>query len=755
MKSFLFPGQGSQRKGMGKDLFHRYPAMLASAADVLGYDVAALCIDDPQQLLNETQYTQPALYIVNVLSYLDSTTSAPPPDVVLGHSLGEYAALFAAGAFSFEAGLRLVKKRAEIMADVKNGGMLALVGLDLQTVRDILKRYELNGIDIANYNSSLQIVLSGMQDDIQKARQVFEVNGARLAFPLNVSGAFHSRYMKEAAAGFGAFVRTFEFSPLQIPVLSNASADWYTNESIADLLEQQISNPVRWYESISRLMHLGDLTFHETGPGEVLTKMLSFIKDAPMPDLLPLTLPTPAKAINGHQDAAARSTRIKPEALGAAAFREDYNLKYAYVAGAMSHGIASAELVVRMGQAGMMGYFGSGGLKKEQTEKAIIYIQEKLKTGESYGMNLLNGSREEETADLILKYKIRNIEAAAYMEISPVLARLRLHGVSRRENGTIHIPGRLLAKVSRPEVATAFLSPPPERIVKKLLQENLITPEEAALAPHIPMADDICVEADSGGHTDMGVAFTLIPTIMRLRDEAMKTYCYSRPIRIGAAGGIGTPEAAAAAFILGADFILTGSINQCTVESGASDLVKDMLQEVNEQDTVYAPAGDMFEMGARVQVLKKGVLFPARAQKLYDLYRQHNSLDEIDEKTKTQLQEKYFKQSFHDAYKEVETYYARKNIQMAEATSKQKMAYLFRWYFGFSIRAALHGDEKNKVDFQVNCGPALGAFNQWAKHTAVASWRNRHVDAIGEMIMNGAAGILDTRLAHFGGGLAY
>lgn len=745
MKAFIFPGQGSQRKGMGKDLFDRYPAILESAADILGYDVKELCMEDPQHLLNETRYTQPALYIVDVLTYMDKRMSEPAPDVVLGHSLGEYAALFAAGAFTFETGLRLVKKRAELMAGIKDGGMLALVGLDMQTVKDLLACHDLTGTDIANYNSFHQIVLSGKQEDMQKARHIFEANGARLAFPLNVSGAFHSRYMKEAAVEYGAFISTVTFSPLQIPVLSNATADWYTDASLHHLLEQQITSPVRWYESISRLMQPGNITFYEAGPGETLTKILSFIKDRPMPDLTPLI---PATKTSGKPSATTSgSSGINPEILGSAAFREDYNLKYAYVAGAMSHGVASAALVVRMGQAGMMSFFGSGGLKKEQIESAIIYIQEKLKNGEAYGINLLNGSREEDTAALIFKYHIRNIEAAAYMEISPTLARLRISG-ARRQNGSVIIPRRLMAKVSRPEVAAAFLSPPPERIVKKLLQEQLITPDEAALAQYIPMADDICVEADSGGHTDMGVAFTLLPTIMRQRDEAMNTYRYSRGIRIGAAGGIGTPEAAAAAFILGADFILTGSINQCTIESGASNLVKEMLQHVNEQDTAYAPAGDMFEMGARVQVLKKGVLFPARAQKLYDLYRQHNSLDEIDEKTKIQLQEKYFRQSFQDVYQEVTTYYARKNIQVADANPKQKMAYLFRWYFGYSIRAALSGDEKSKADFQVNCGPALGAFNQWIGHT---SWYNRHVDAVGEMIMNGAAEVLNKRLNYFGG----
>ena len=132
--------------------------------------------------------------------------------------------------------------------------------------------------------------------------------------------------------------------------------------------------------------------------------------------------------------------------------------------------------------------------------------------------------------------------------------------------------------MSRPEVAQLFLSPAPERIVKHLVDQHEITPEQAAWSQAVPLADDLCVEADSGGHTDMGVAAVLIPTIIRLRDRMQQQYQYARQVRVGAAGGIGTPEAAASAFLLGADFVLTGSINQCTVEAGMSDVVKDMLK---------------------------------------------------------------------------------------------------------------------------------------------------------------------------------
>jgi trans-AT polyketide synthase/acyltransferase/oxidoreductase domain-containing protein len=730
---------------MGEQLFARYPQLTAAASNILGYDVAELCVKDPDRLLNKTQFTQPALYVVSALTYLDMVEKEGRPHCVLGHSLGEYVALFAAGACSFETGLQLVKKRAEIMGQVHNGGMAALLGLTMPQVEQVLHIHHLDRLDIANYNSAAQIVISGSKEDIAAAQPIFESNNAKLYFPLNVSGAFHSRYMKAAAAEFGAFVRNFSFSPLRTPVIANVTARPYTNESIPSMLEQQICSPVKWYESVSYLLQQEAACFYEAGPGDVLTKMLDFIKKDPMP--IPAGDIAFKKAVNDTQQQ--QNMRLQPEQLGSPAYRADYGIRYAYVTGAMVHGIASKEMVVKMGRAGLMGYFGTGGLKKQDVESAIIYIQQQLQQGEAYGVNLLNGSRERDLVSLLLQYKVRNVEAAAYMQVSPELVRLRVKGIRRNREGSIEVPTRIMAKISRPEVAAAFLSPPPAKLVERWLQENEISAEEAALASVIPMADDICVEADSGGHTDMGVAFTLFPTISRQRDDAMKRHGYQQRIRVGAAGGIGTPEAAAAAFILGADFILTGSVNQCTVEAGISDTVKDMLQDINVQDTEYAPAGDMFEIGARIQVLKKGVFFPARANKLYELYRQHNSLEEIDEKTKTQLQERYFKKSFEEVYDDVKAYYSAEEIALAERNPKQKMAYLFRWYFGYSGRLALRGDEQNKVDFQVHCGPALGAFNQWVKGSHLENWRNRHVDEIADKIMHGAAAVLNARIKNY------
>ena len=188
--------------------------------------------------------------------------------------------------------------------------------------------------------------------------------------------------------------------------------------------------------------------------------------------------------------------------------------------------------------------------------------------------------------------------------------------------------------------------------------------------------------------------------------------------------------------------------SQCTVEAGTSDAVKDMLQDMNVQHTAYAPAGDMFELGAKVQVLRRGVLFPARANKLYDLYMHHNSIADIDEGTRRQIQEKYFRRSFDEVWQETREFYLRikpDEIERAERSPKHQMSLIFRWYFIHTMRLALSGDPEQKVDYQVHTGPALGAFNQWVKGSHLENWRKRHVDELAEHIMNGTAEVLRSR----------
>ncbi|MDT8977361.1 ACP S-malonyltransferase [Paenibacillus sp. chi10] len=768
MITYLFPGQGSQQKGMGKDLFDEFPDMVHAADQILGYSIKELCLEDPENKLGFTQFTQPALFVVNSLLYLKKRLETGQiPDYVAGHSLGEYNALFAANAFNFETGLKLVKKRGELMGKAYGGGMAAVIGLTGDQVREVLDTERLAKIDIANYNSPTQIVISGPKEDIDKAKSVFESNNhVRMYSPLKVSGAFHSRYMENARQEFEKYIDEMPIQQLEISVISNVYARPYTQKSIKTNLIKQITHSVQWTDSIRYLLGRGEMNFEEIGTGKILTGMLNRIKREaePITEVEEIEVPNFDRSnklgnvLAIHEEIVVKKPveevvqkpfEIIAASLGNKEFKKNYGLKYAYLTGAMYRGVASKELVVKMGKSGMMGFLGTGGMHLAAIEADIQFIQKELSEGQAYGLNFLynlnNPDKEHQLVDLLLKYKVRTIEASAFLGITSSLVKYKAKGLRRDGNGNVITDNRIIAKISRPEVAEAFLSPAPKRIVDKLLDENVITANEAELLKNVPMANDLSVEADSGGHTDSGVAYALMPAITVLRDEMMSKYRYTTPVRVGAAGGIGTPQAAAAAFVMGADFIVTGSINQCTVEANTHDTVKDLLQQMNVQDTELAPAGDMFEFGAKVQVLKKGLFFPARANKLYHLYCQHNSIVDIDEKTKKQIQEKYFKRSFESVFEELKSYYPHSDIEKAENNPKHKMALIFKWYFAYSTKLALSGNIECKVDYQVHCGPSLGAFNQWVKGTELENWRNRHVDDIALKIMHGSAELLNKR----------
>lgn len=763
MKAIMFPGQGSQYKGMGRDLFTRYKTETQQASDLLGYDLQELCVADPHKQLSQTQFTQPALYVVNALGYaaVKENVSA---SFFVGHSLGEYNALLAAGVFDFITGLKLVRKRGELMAEASGGGMAAVVGVEMAELKKMLDTRDYEGVDIANFNTPSQIVIAGKREAIKKVVAEFEDKGIRI-IPLQVSAAFHSRYMAPAAADFEVFLKDFEFSAPSIPVISNALGIPYEKDQTARLLSTQIASPVQWTNIIRFLMGKGVIDYQEIG-SSILSKMVHEIREKCSPILgqsKTIAVERNGTAVkNGqmkteNENSVPKSGRSLPMKLGSKLFRDDYRVKYAYVTGAMYRGIASRELVVKMGKAGMLGYLGTGGLPLEKIEADIQHIQNELKEGQSFGLNLLHSitdpSFEMDTVKLYLRLGVKHIEAAAYMQMTESLVYFRLSGLLQGENKETICRHKILGKISRPEVAEEFMRPAPEKIVNKLLREGLITAEQAELSKTVPMSYDICVEADSGGHTDGGVALVLLPSIQRLRTDIQQEYQYQRAINVGLAGGIGTPQAIACAFVMGADFVLTGSINQCTVEANMSDYVKDLLQEINVQDTAYAPAGDMFEIGSKVQVLKKGVLFPARANKLYALYTQYNALHEIPEKTVEQLERNYFKKPIPEIWEETITYFKNRGehseIQKAEQNPRHKMALVFRWYFGYSMRLSLAGNKDQQVNFQVHCGPALGAFNQWVKGTTLESWRNRHVDEIGVKMMEESASLLESMYQSF------
>lgn len=280
-KVFLFPGQGSQKVGMGADLFERFPQLAEEADEILGYSMKELCLEDPREELAKTQFTQPALFTVNAMAfYAQQEDDTEVPSYCLGHSLGEYNALLAAGCFSFADGLRLVKRRGELMAEAPLGAMLAVLKLPIEEIRTHLESAGLDSVEVANLNSPGQVVLSGSVEGIDSAEKVLGETGARVV-RLNVSGAFHSRLMAEPQEHFRRTVAEVTFASPRIPVISNVEAKPYPDDNIGELLIQQLASSVRWTDSVNWVLDREpESEFLEIGPGKVLSGLLRQIKGA-------------------------------------------------------------------------------------------------------------------------------------------------------------------------------------------------------------------------------------------------------------------------------------------------------------------------------------------------------------------------------------------------------------------------------------------------------------------------------------------
>lgn len=433
--------------------------------------------------------------------------------------------------------------------------------------------------------------------------------------------------------------------------------------------------------------------------------------------------------------------------LGSESFRKRYNVPISYYAGAMYKGIASEKLVSTMANSQLLSFYGSGGFSVNTLRDVYSRLSLTLKD-KPYGVNFLHHPYkekfEEQMASLIIEFNIQNIEASAF--IKPVKSLIWLRASSFYKDGeTIRSTRNLIVKLSRPDIALEFLQPPPDPILQELVEEGKITREQAYWSSLHPIASDLCVEADSGGHTDNGILHLILPAITRVRDIEIKKYPHIPPVHIGVGGGIGSPLSAAMAFMLGADFVVTGSINQCTVEAGTSDKVKDMLQLASVNDMALAPAGDMFELGAKVQVLKKGTLFPSRASLLHQLYSRYSSIEEIETSKIQQLERNYFGESINAVWHDTMEYYGQTKpdeIELAEKSKKHKMALLFKSYFAKANKWAVEGNPDKVQNYQIHCGPSMGVFNLWLKDSLYEDWRHRHADELALKLMEEAEIIL-------------
>ncbi|HSA49987.1 MAG TPA: PfaD family polyunsaturated fatty acid/polyketide biosynthesis protein [Yinghuangia sp.] len=437
---------------------------------------------------------------------------------------------------------------------------------------------------------------------------------------------------------------------------------------------------------------------------------------------------------------------LYPEWLGGRTFCEAHGVRFPYVAGEMANGIATTRMVAAMARAEMLGFFGAGGLAFDDVERAVAELAAQLGEATNWGVNLIHSPNEPElehrVAVLLTRYRVPCVSASAYLALTPAVVLCSASGLTRAADGRIVRRTRLFAKVSRPEVAEKFLSPAPAELLRCLVQRGELSPQEAELAAEVPVAEDITVEADSGGHTDNRPLGALLPRMLILRDEAARRFGCTRTVRIGAAGGLGTPGAVAAAFALGAEYVVTGSVNQVAVEAGISDDAKALLSEADVADVAMAPAADMFEMGVRLQVLRRGTMFAARAGQLYDTYREYPSLEDLPQAVRAKIEQDVLRASIDDVWAETRRFWDGRDpaeIIRAERDPKHRMALVFRWYLGNSSRWAIAGDTARRTDYQLWCGPAMGAFNRWTAGGFLAAPANRTAVQIALNLLEGAA----------------
>lgn len=439
--------------------------------------------------------------------------------------------------------------------------------------------------------------------------------------------------------------------------------------------------------------------------------------------------------------------------LGNASFLFTHRCQAAFYAGSMANGISSPEMVIALGKHGLLGSYGSGGVAPDHVSAAIVKIQSGLPEG-PYAVNLLNSpfepDLENQIVDLFLRHRVHTMEASAYLAITPGLVRYRARGLKLTPDGKIVTQNHIIAKISRKEIARRFMQPAPEKLLAELVQDGLISQQQANMAMQVPLADDVTVEADSGGHTDNRPLLCLLPTMMAEREAVYQAFPHLRgQIRIGAAGGISTPESALAALMAGAAYVVTGSINQACVEAATSLKTRSMLAQADMADVIMAPSADMFEMGTRVQVLKRGTMFAMRAAKLYEIYRAYNSIEEIPAKDRDQIEQKFFQRSWSDVWTDTMHFFEQRSpsqITRANRDPKHRMALIFRWYLGLSSRWAIHSEAGREMDYQVWCGPSMGAFNDWVRGTYLEAVERRRVVDVNLHILTGAAYLYRVRI---------
>ncbi len=438
---------------------------------------------------------------------------------------------------------------------------------------------------------------------------------------------------------------------------------------------------------------------------------------------------------------------IYPEWLGDRALLAEHPARFCYVVGEMARGIATPRMVVEAVKAGCLGFYGSAGLPLKEIDAGIGEIRSSLRADQvAWGANLIHSPQEpgQEAAivDLFLKEGVRRVSASAFMRLTADVVRFTALGLERAADGTVQRRNHIFAKVSRAEVAEPFMAPPPEKMLRELVAAGKVTEAQASLAAQVPVAAEITAESDSGGHTDNRPASVLFSSLSAARARVAAKHGYDEStIRIGLAGGIATPAAVAAAFQMGAAYVLTGSVNQSAVESGLSEAGRKLLAKAGPADVAMAPAADMFEQGVEVQVLKRGTLFAMRGRKMRGFYRSGASYETLAVPDRKWFDD-VLGEPFDAAWAETQTYIRRVNpseAAKAETDGNKRLALVARRYLFQGAQWAREGTPDRTADYQIWCGPAMGAFNEWVAGTALEPAENRTVRQIALNLLEGAA----------------
>lgn len=440
---------------------------------------------------------------------------------------------------------------------------------------------------------------------------------------------------------------------------------------------------------------------------------------------------------------------IYPEWLGDRRFLATHGVRFPYVVGEMARGIATPRMVIEAVRTGCLGFYGSAGLPVDEVRAGLGEIRSALGPDQGgWGANLIHSPQEpgQEAAivDLFLQEGVRRVSASAFMRLTPDVVRFTALGLARAADGSITRGNHVFAKVSRAEVAEPFMSPAPEKMLQQLVSAGKISSAQAELAAKVPVAAEITAEADSGGHTDNRPAAVLYTSLSEARARVAQRHGLDEnDIRIGLAGGLATPAALAAAFQMGAAYVLTGSVNQSAVESGLSEAGRKLLAKAGPADVAMAPAADMFEQGVEVQVLKRGTLFAMRGRKFHSFYRSGASYETMSSADRKWVND-VLGEPFESAWNATRSYIQRINpaeAARAETDGNKRFALVARRYLFQGAQWAREGHPTRTADYQIWCGPAMGAFNEWVAGSPLEPVGNRTVRQIALNLLEGAARI--------------